>query len=454
MKHARSAAVLVVLTTAGLLLASVAAETTVTVTVGTDPAKHVLQGTLVLADSILEGELVIEGDVITCVAADCADPTGASRYRISNAFVYAGFIDAHNHVAYNVLPKWTPPRLYVNRGQWQRATAYQEFKRPYNVLKDTHKLFCEMVKWGEIKALISGITSIQGTSPGSTCIRTLIRNVENQNELGTAAAHIRTSILDIRSFDSTINWNVTKSFVVHLAEGLPTDAPSRAEFQILKQKGLLRAETAIIHGTAFGDAEFQEMGKAGAKLIWSPQSNRVLYGETTNIALALKHGVSVSLGVDWNPSGSDDIFGELRVAAEFNENEFGEVILDSEWIKMITVNPAKALALDHTIGQLATGFKADITVLRARGPNPHQSLLGNHPQDVELVWVGGELLYGRETVLQRVKPDRCDALLVNGVRQRVCVADQTNPVPGSNQRLPDIRTTLLAKYPQLAPLVR
>ena len=35
MKHARSAAVLVVLTTAGLLLASVAAETTVTVTVGT-----------------------------------------------------------------------------------------------------------------------------------------------------------------------------------------------------------------------------------------------------------------------------------------------------------------------------------------------------------------------------------------------------------------------------------
>ena len=49
---------------------------------------------------------------------------------------------------------------------------------------------------------------------------TLIRNVENQNELGTSASHIRTYILDIRGFDSDINWNVTKSFVVHVAEGI------------------------------------------------------------------------------------------------------------------------------------------------------------------------------------------------------------------------------------------
>jgi hypothetical protein len=50
------------------------------------------------------------------------------------------------------------------------------------------------------------------------------------------------------------------------------------------------------------------MGKAGTTLIWSPQSNRALYGESTNIPLALKHGVSASLGIDWNPSGSDNIF--------------------------------------------------------------------------------------------------------------------------------------------------
>jgi 5-methylthioadenosine/S-adenosylhomocysteine deaminase len=45
--------------------------------------------------------------------------------------------------------------------------------------------------------------------------------------------------------------------------------------------------------------------------------------------------------VDWNPSGSDHIFDELRTAAEVNEEEFNGAIPDADWIKMITVNPAK-----------------------------------------------------------------------------------------------------------------
>jgi 5-methylthioadenosine/S-adenosylhomocysteine deaminase len=427
---------------------------TVTVSLGTDRTKQIIRGTVVTPDTVLVGEVVIEGDTIACVASSCTDPTGASVFTVTGGYVYPGFIDAHNHVAYNVLPKWTPPKLYVNRGQWQRAKAYKDFKAPYNDLKDTHKLFCEMVKWGELKALISGITAVQGTSPASVCIRTLIRNVENQNELGTPRSHIRTFILDISSFDGPVNWDVTKAFVVHVAEGLPTDSVSRREFQTLKQKGLLRAEMAIIHGTAFGDPEFAEMGTVGAKLIWSPQSNRVLYSQTTNIRLALQHGVSVSLGVDWNPSGSDDLFGELRVAAEFNENQFGSVIHDADWIKMITENPAKALALETQIGRLAPGFKADLTVLRSRGGDPHRSLLANHPQDVEMVWVGGELLYGRESVVRKFRPGQCEALEVNGTKKQICVLDRTNPVAKSDETLADIRTILLSKYPHLSPLVR
>ena len=55
--------------------------------------------------------------------------------------------------------------------------------------------------------------------------------------------------------------------------------------------------------------------------------------------------------MDWNPSGCDHIFDELRTAAEVNEEEFGGAIPDGEWLKMITVNPAKALALDAFVGK-------------------------------------------------------------------------------------------------------
>jgi cytosine/adenosine deaminase-related metal-dependent hydrolase len=64
------------------------------------------------------------------------------------------------------------------------------------------------------------------------------------------------------------------------------------------------------------------MGAIGAKLIWSPQSNLALYAKTTNIPLARQHGVEVSVGVDWNASGSDTIFDELRVAQQVNEEQW------------------------------------------------------------------------------------------------------------------------------------
>ena len=86
---------------------------------------------------------------------------------------------------------------------------------------------------------------------------------------------------------------------------------------------------------------FQKMAQAKAKLIWSPNSNLVLYGQTTNIKLALQQGVEVSLGVDSNATGSGTIFDELRVAAEENEEEFDSIIASTDWIKMITIIPRR-----------------------------------------------------------------------------------------------------------------
>jgi 5-methylthioadenosine/S-adenosylhomocysteine deaminase len=421
------------------------------VVVGTDPTKVVIKGTLVTPDQVLDGELVIEGDTITCVAASCTAPAGATRVTVTNAFIVPGFVDAHNHVAYNVLPRWTPPKLYKNRGQWQGSDAYKVFKKPYDDL--TNKgLTCEMIKYGEVKALLSGITTIQGTSPGSQCIRTLIRNAENQANLPVSASHIRTFILDIGSFQGSINWTATKSFVVHLAEGVRGDPKSLTEFTTLKAKGLLASGTAVIHGAAFGDSEFQQMGAAGAKLIWSPRSNLVLYAQTTDVPLARQKGIEVSVGVDWNPSGSDHIFDELRTAAEVNEEDFNGAIPDADWIKMITVNPAKALALDAFIGRLAPGLKADITVLRARDDDPTKSVMKTHLQDIQMVWVGGDLLYANKAILDKIKPGECEAMLVYGSAKRLCVKNTKLQVPKAAQTLEDIRTILHTNYPLLAPL--
>jgi 5-methylthioadenosine/S-adenosylhomocysteine deaminase len=102
----------------------------ITVTAGGDATKTVIRGTLVTPDQVLDGMLVIDGDHITCVAVSCDIPAGATSITVTQAFVFPGFVDAHNHVAYNVLPRWTPPKLYQRRSQWQGATAYKTFKKP------------------------------------------------------------------------------------------------------------------------------------------------------------------------------------------------------------------------------------------------------------------------------------------------------------------------------------
>jgi len=436
---------------AGSLVHQPVSSAQITIQKGTDAAKFVMKGKIVNADGSIQGEMVFEGDTISCVGSTCSEPPGATQITVTNAYIFPGFIDAHNHVAYDFLPKWSPPKVYQRRAQWQISPSYKQFKKPYDQSKTT--LFCEMVKYGEIKAMLSGVTTIQGTSPGSACVGVLIRNAENQNGLNLPASFIRTYILDISSFKETIDWSVTKSFVVHIAEGVPGDAKSLQEFAILQQKSLLTGSTAIIHGTAFGDSEFQKMAQAGAKLIWSPESNLRLYTKTTNIPLALQHGVEVSLGVDWNPSGSDTLFDELRVAAQVNSDSFSNAIPQSDWLKMITVHPAKALALDGSIGQLKQGLKADITVINANDPDPTLSLMKTHLEDVQMVWVGGKLLYGSEPAVQTLRKDECEPLLVHGSQKRVCVSAPQASVPKSDETLAAIRDKLQAAYSGLAPVV-
>ena len=48
--------------------------------------------------------------------------------------------------------------------------------------------------------------------------------------------------------------------------------------------------------------------------MWSPFSNLWLYGDTTDVSSARRHGLRVCLGSDWTPSGTRNLLGELKVA--------------------------------------------------------------------------------------------------------------------------------------------
>jgi hypothetical protein len=416
----------------------------------------IIQGDIVTMNETMNiignGRLVIVGEKIIAILQSGDNiPNNPDLSRAisikTNGLIFPGLIDSHNHVAYNVLPLYQVPKKYDNRYQWGNPASYsQHVNYPKKLLCESkyYDLDVEVIKYAEVKAIVGGVTSIQG-SPNLTATRLLVRNIEHKN-FGQDRIYQRGLTIADSRWQKTLedgllrlmNEGKVDAWLVHLAEG--TDDDSKAEFALLKELGLLTDKTVFIHGTALEREHFKEMAQKGTKLIWSPLSNFLLYGNTTDIPTALEEGVLVSLGTDWSPSGSKNLLGELKIAHKLDETRFGDIISDQELVKMVTVYPAFALGLDDKIGQIKPGYYADIAVYEKINEDPYRSLIDCTERHVRLVVINGEPLYGDREIMEIVKPGDFEILSVAGIEKAI---DTTTPgITKGNQKLSEIKDLL------------
>ena len=361
----------------------------------------------------------------------------------TNGIIFPGLINIHNHLDWNVFPVWDVPEKYESRYDWQSALEYdRDLREPHGVLKDNFKI--EMTKYAEVKALVGGTTTIQGSSyPWENAFtKILVRNVEKDSDIDVK---IQSKIGKISSDDKyyenvlkNIQEYKTQRFIQHLAEG--TNNEAKQEFSILKNLDLLREEVLIIHGTALGAQEFEEMSNSNTKLSWSPLSNLLLYGDTTNVDDAWKSGVLVSLTSDWSPSGSKNLLGELKVADWWNKKSFDRFFSDYELVKMVTVNPATAISWDDSLGKIASNYLADLVVISGNSQNPYRALIDTSDSDVLLVMIDGEAIYGTIDLMESLGKNEFDEVGCNGW---IRVLDTTNSlIEKGDQTWNDISNTL------------
>jgi cytosine/adenosine deaminase-related metal-dependent hydrolase len=185
------------------------------------------------------------------------------------------------------------------------------------------------------------------------------------------------------------------AFYLHPADGQADNQRSRNEFGRLVEdyQGLTPA-TVLIHGTALTRQQLGQVRDAGAKLVWSPQSNLRLYGQTTPVADALQLGVLVGLGADWLPSGSTSLLAELKVAARTLARQ-GHPLAPRQLVKMVTSTAAQIAGLADQLGTLEPGRPADLLVVERRRQDPYASVVAADPSWVQLVMVDGDLAYSR-----------------------------------------------------------
>ena len=81
-----------------------------------------------------------------------------------------------------------------------------------------------------------------------------------------------------------------RSFIYHLAEG--TAPALLGEYADLREAGCVHPNLIGIHSTALGDGGVRRLGRqrAPGTIVWSPFSNIWLYGDTTDVLAARRHG--------------------------------------------------------------------------------------------------------------------------------------------------------------------
>lgn len=423
--------------------------------------RYVVRGRIVTPVTVLaRGEVLVSGDRITCVAADCSAMMGYAGATIveTAGMIYPGLLDTHNHPAYNWLPPWTPPRLYGNHSQWQGATAYSTFVTPYRDNSGAHE--CAMTKYGEVRSLLAGTTSLQG-APNRTCVKgTIVRNLEYATDF-MGVDHHQTNVLGISTVSTTaattlranMDSGALTAYILHLAEGV--DETARMEYDLLTARNLITPALVVVHGTAGHLAELSALGAARSKLVWSPRSNVILYGGTTDIRTALAQGVQVSLAPDWTPSGGPNVLSEMRYARYVSRTLWGGLLTDRDLVEMVTTRAASNVDRGTMVGTLAPGFFADLMVIPDTGCDPYSALVDAPMADIQLVMVGGRFLYGLSplmTAMPAAAQANCEDLTVCGGARRVCVSLGPTAADGKDQTVAQITAEIASFYPTPYPL--
>jgi 5-methylthioadenosine/S-adenosylhomocysteine deaminase len=389
-------------------------------------ARYVLRGTLVTFREtgkkiIKDGFVGIDDKRISFVrSARQAIPHNFRNAKIIrvDGYLYPGFIDLHNHIAFNFRQLWTIAEKYADRCQWPGEKNYKiQIKMITNLMCLANPV--QLVKYAETKALAGGTTTIDGYSRfNKSYAAWLLKNVEME-PFGDTEPPIYQSVSRITQEDGFRDMarklESGNAFIYHLAEG--TSPKLQEEYTDLESRGLLKDKLVAIHCIAITKAQWTKMGQHGVKLVWSPLSNFLLYGKTADVISAKNNGVLICLGSDWSPSGSKSLLWELKVAYLVNKKDLKNAFTEQELVEMITINPAKAIGWDDKIGRIAPGYIADLVAFDQVSNDAYHNVIESTEENLRLAIIDGLPRYGDLELMDELEVAASDRIRV-GSREK------------------------------------
>lgn len=229
------------------------------------------------------------------------------------------------------------------------------------------------------------------------------------------------------------------------------DMTGGGDVDYLVRLGALADNWVLIHCLWLTDREIQHVARSGASAISNPVSNAYSSDGIAPLRQMFEAGVNVGLGSDGAyVNCSMDMVEQMKFAALLqNVIHLDAGFMSAERvIEMATINCARALGLDHLIGSLEVGKRADIVAFdldkahATVGNRPISALVFSaHGTDADTVMVNGRFVLrdcalvgfdGEREVLREARRRAADALERAGISHRV--ADAWKPVTNGRRQ--------------------
>lgn len=140
----------------------------------------------------------------------------------------------------------------------------------------------------------------------------------------------------------------------------------------LRNINYLNERFVAFHCVYMDDEDIRMFSDHGCKVVHNPESNMKLASGVAPITKMLTCGIVVGLGTDGCASNNNlDMFQEMDSAAKLEKSSLLDptVMSARTVLHMATSEGAKVLGLDHSIGVLKKGMKADIVVINLNKPH-------------------------------------------------------------------------------------
>ncbi len=326
------------------------------------------------------------------VAGLAQAPERARVVDLDGACLLPGLINAHDHLDLSVFPPLgCPPQrdLY----EWSAAVS--------EAVAGLHDLLAlplvERHFLGGLRNLLAGATAV---AHHGAYHRALGRDdfpvrVLERYQFAHSPGHTPALRRLYRSSDRRIPW------FVHAGEG--TGEASRAELDALAEANVLRQNTVVIHGLAFGAAEAQRLAAAKACVVWQPEASRRLYGVTTDVLTLRAAGVRVGLGSDSAATGARDALSNLAAARR-------EGLLDDAALCELGTR-ASAEVARLPVGAFEPDAPADFVAV-----DGVERWLAGDRSSLALVVVAGRALFGTPAWMA-LTGQRCEPVIVDGAKR-------------------------------------